>query len=127
VIYELDSELLTRVEDKQSLARLLAVQSAAQADLIEREIQAKLRAIRDERPEPNAAVLAGVEADKTPYVPGQKGRRRVVALNPTPKPLGDTDSGTFGSPPEPSSTVSEPKPRTGFFACLWKRLKSFFA
>jgi hypothetical protein len=124
MVYEINSDYLSH-DSRQHLVKILAEHFAGEADALERERRSVLRQLADSRQEPDAAVLAGVEADKTPYVPGQKGRRRVVALNPTPKPLEDADCGTSGSSPEPSSTVSEPKPRTGFLACLRKWLKSF--
>jgi hypothetical protein len=80
VIYEIDSELLSRLEDKHALARLVAIHSAAINDRIEQEIQSELRRKMSECPNPTSQdAINRAEQDRTTrYVPGVRGRRTIT-------------------------------------------------
>src|SRR5271155_4372758 len=77
-------DTLLSANDRQTLAKLLANFYAALSDQQERDLQASLRGLANTRPDPDPAVLAGVEADKTLYVPAKRGIRRTVAVTPPP-------------------------------------------
>jgi hypothetical protein len=118
MIYEIDSELLTRLtlDERHVFAKILAYHSAFVADKQQREIQDKLRRKLLEVSPAVAATRAYVaerakQDVETVYVPASRGVRRTIILNPTPSPI-------------PAPPVPPPPPLT-WFEKLWAWLTSF--
>jgi hypothetical protein len=122
MLYQIESEFLSP-DSRQMLAKILAEHFAGEADRQEREAQAALRALADTRPPADERIRTAVEADKTPYVSGVRGRRRTV---PVTVPV------ILTSPPTPTETAAQarqepsaiapipqvPRIEKGFFARL---------
>jgi hypothetical protein len=125
MIYEIDSDLLTRLDDKHSLARLLAVHSAAVNDRIEQEIQDERRRQIETQPNPTSAdVLERAESDKkTVYVAGSRGRRTIVLSPPPEVKLDSVPEREAVLEPEPEPVVAAPP--ESFLSRVWKWLCSF--